>query len=633
MIEQNWAKFEADHEKLTSSKSDISIEHDYFKQHVYENMMQFFVAAQAALKTRIAELEAANQPTGASFADVSLPTESHARPSLPGISIPRLSGHLSDWRPFSEMFVSVVENQPAISAVEKMHYLHSSLEGEALDLIADLNISSDSLATAWEIITKRCDNKRLLISSHIDKLVSLTKMKQREDWEMKLGASSEFPSLGDLTSFLTGTVRALENISKNTPSHTPVSASTSERSKSSSQRVHATRVGEQTSLPSLAQSPATIHLAQAEQVTTTRASQREDSFMELIPNLNKRCCFCQKDHFIVFCPEFRDISPANRLKISQSFRLCFNCLGRHNVANCRLTRGCKSSQQSQKRSSQTQKLKTSEFQKQTSQSTSKPASCLHDKRYSHTPVLLATSLVQVISDDNTSHQARVLIDPGSELTLVTTHLVKRVNAAVQQVNIPLIGVGNTSLGKTLGCAHLTLRSTHSSSQTDVKAHILNQITTEIPPLELTQQNWTHLNELELADPNFRKPGPVDIFIRPDNLSKIITPSRVRFSNSTEPIAFHTIFGWSVIEPASSNDSIQSSRSLHLVNNHDLQDLLTMFWVQEEVPTISNISHTTAEAACEEHFQATHTRDQPGHYQVRIPLSDDISKLGNSKVIA
>jgi hypothetical protein len=40
--------------------------------------------------------------------------------------------------------------------------------------------------------------------------------------------------------------------------------------------------------------------------------------------------------------------------------------------------------------------------------------------------------------------------------------------------------------------------------------------------------------------------------------------------------------------------------------------------------------TQAEAACEDHFIRTHSRDPSGRYNVRLPLIADISTLGNSK---
>lgn len=96
MLKTNWKKFEADHEKLVSSKSDVSPEHDYFKNKWYEQTMKGFVQSEAALSTRIAKLDATEPPAGALLADASFQRASHHRPSLPGISIPKFSGNLSE---------------------------------------------------------------------------------------------------------------------------------------------------------------------------------------------------------------------------------------------------------------------------------------------------------------------------------------------------------------------------------------------------------------------------------------------------------------------------------------------------------------------------------------------------------
>ncbi|XP_053596168.1 uncharacterized protein LOC128668040 [Microplitis demolitor] len=148
MLKANWEKLEADHEKLVSSKSDVSPDHDYFKNKWYEKAMKAYVLSEAALSTRIAELEATEPPAGNSLADLSIQGASHHRPSLPGISIPKFSGSFSEWRHFQDLFVSLVGENPSISAVEKMHYLCASLEGDAASLIANLKISADSFASA-----------------------------------------------------------------------------------------------------------------------------------------------------------------------------------------------------------------------------------------------------------------------------------------------------------------------------------------------------------------------------------------------------------------------------------------------------------------------------------------------------
>ncbi|XP_011858260.1 PREDICTED: uncharacterized protein LOC105555830 [Vollenhovia emeryi] len=98
-----------------------------------------------------------------------------------------------------------------------------------------------------------------------------------------------------------------------------------------------------------------------------------------------------------------------------------------------------------------------------------------------------------------------------------------------------------------------------------------------------------------------------------------------------PIAQLSIFGWLVLGPVSLSP-LQMSTAHHIkVNQYDLdlQELLTRFWVQEELPTDAADQLTLEEQQCEDHYKATHSRDPTGRYIVRIPLKLPTSFLGNS----
>ncbi|XP_057329785.1 uncharacterized protein LOC130670399 [Microplitis mediator] len=212
-------------------------------------------------------------------------------------------------------------------------------------------------------------------------------------------------------------------------------------------------------------------------------------------------------------------------------------------------------------------------------------------------------------------------------------MVKKFGLLKKSSTIPILGVGSASPGTTLGLATLQLQSTHSPSQVQLDAHILPKITTHIPSVVVANQDWTHINNLELADPDFLTPGPVDILIGADNLRSILKSPRLVMRGSSEPMAIHTVFGWAVLGQASTASQLRPLRSLHLTSNEDLQDTLTKFWVLEEAPTTSETHLNLAESECEQHFSATHHRDDSGRYVVRLPLNSDISRLGNSKLTA
>jgi hypothetical protein len=149
MLNETWEKFEADHEKLLTSKTDVSKDLEYFKNDAYQTTMHVYVSGKAALRTRIVDLESAHHPpTGAKLANSSLLAPTHARPALPGINIEPFSGDIRDWRPFQDLFVSLVGESPTLSNVEKMHYLTSSLRGNAARLIGNLPVCGDQ----WRLV-------------------------------------------------------------------------------------------------------------------------------------------------------------------------------------------------------------------------------------------------------------------------------------------------------------------------------------------------------------------------------------------------------------------------------------------------------------------------------------------------
>ncbi|EZA62185.1 hypothetical protein X777_02810 [Ooceraea biroi] len=63
---------------------------------------------------------------------------------------------------------------PPLTRVEKLHYLRSSMQGSADQLIRSLPMTDDSLQASWDLLISRYENKRLIIQAHLDKLFDLT---------------------------------------------------------------------------------------------------------------------------------------------------------------------------------------------------------------------------------------------------------------------------------------------------------------------------------------------------------------------------------------------------------------------------------------------------------------------------
>ncbi|XP_043464500.1 uncharacterized protein LOC122499958 [Leptopilina heterotoma] len=324
-----------------------------------------YSSALAALLNLKDDLERDTTPTGLNLADTSASTSyAHPRSFLPKISLNTFSGEYTEWQAYSDLFSSLVGKNPDLTNVEKMHYLRSTLQGDASQLIASLPNSGPSFPTAWDTLVDRFENKRMLINSHLNKLLSppvinvksgkglqahlnttneaasalrtlgvpidhwdiilvhlLVRnldLASREAWELHLGSNSDYPTLDQLKTFISGRARALENIElekgnlKPSASKTPTPRPAPVRSNSNPARIHAT--------------------------TTTNSTQETPRQSQ--PNYE--CDDCSELHFITTCANYKDRTPNSRAQLVQEQRLCYNCLGRHNVRSCRNPTRCRS---------------------------------------------------------------------------------------------------------------------------------------------------------------------------------------------------------------------------------------------------------------------------------------------------
>ncbi|XP_077282302.1 uncharacterized protein LOC143908492 [Temnothorax americanus] len=157
---------------------------------------------------------------------------------------------------------------------------------------------------------------------------------------------------------------------------------------------------------------------------------------------------------------------------------------------------------------------------------------------------------------------------------------------------------------------------------------------ELSPGDRQKLEWPHLTKLTLADPDFLTPRPVDIIIGADSYGLIIKPNIIE-QDTLMPIAQLSIFGWLDLGPVDTSSS--ASATVHHASVQEREDaldeLLSRFWTQEEVPSSNNLDLTPDEQRCEEHFKSTVSRDSTGRYTVRLPLKSSPDTLGDSYLTA
>ena len=112
----------------------------------------------------------------------------------------------------------------------------------------------------------------------------------------------------------------------------------------------------------------------------------------------------------------------------------------------------------------------------------------------------------------TSHQLRILIDSGSEVSLISKSIVDLLKLPRQHLSIPILGVGGTHLTHSLEKVQRELRPIHKNLKVRIAAHIIRQVSSILPSEQCEQLMWSHTKKLNLANPTFWKPQPVNVLI-------------------------------------------------------------------------------------------------------------------------
>jgi hypothetical protein len=118
-----------------------------------------------------------NSPSGISEHSNSVHSgTSHIK--LPTIALPTFEGDTCSWLHFRDTFEALVVNNSTLSNVQRFHYLIASLKNEAKDLISNLQITNENFLVAWQLVTQRYNNTKLIAMMHAKHLCQMSQVKK-----------------------------------------------------------------------------------------------------------------------------------------------------------------------------------------------------------------------------------------------------------------------------------------------------------------------------------------------------------------------------------------------------------------------------------------------------------------------
>jgi len=349
------------------------------------------------------------------------------------------------------------------------------------------------------------------------------------------------------------------------------------------------------------------------------------------------CPFCNKAdaHPRHSCAVFTDSSPQVRKELTRKKGLCFNCLHNHPVNSCKSKFNCRHCNKrhhtllhdvaggasrdpatdQHHASLVTTTLVTRASTTVASDDTNRLSSLVGNtsipsKHSSH--VLLSTALACYHPTSGEPQTLRLLLDCGSQATLITDDCVQRLNLKTTKVNVPLIGLGQCELGFVKGITTLHISSIRNPENVIELQPLIVPHITHYTPTPMLTSHLTQSLGVELADEDHS--APIDILLGADVFPFVLLGGR-RVSDQKSPAALETIFGW-VLMGRMGADSIPR-QTLHVQTpEFDIKK----FWEMEEPPTLPGSE--VIDKRCEAFYIRTTHRNDSGRYVVALPFKSD-----------
>lgn len=244
--------------------------------------------------------------------------------------------------------------------------------------------------------------------------------------------------------------------------------------------------------------------------------------------------------------------------------------------------------------------------------------------------MLMTCQVSVEAPDGSMLKARALLDPASSSSFISERLVQSLGIPRSHNNVVVSGVaGLASPFPFKSVATLTITPSHSSNRrVTFTAIVVPCVTSDLPLSTVSlRPDWTHLQGLPLADPQFGTPGRIDLLLGVDVYVESLLHGR-RSGPPNSPVAFKTIFGW-VLAGKTQHTTSHHVTSHHVTTMLSDNDVLRKFWEVEEL-TSDNVPLSLEDQSVMNHFKDTHHQNPDGRFIVPLPRRTGVKPLRESR---
>ncbi|XP_060855180.1 uncharacterized protein LOC132932844 [Metopolophium dirhodum] len=644
--------FDARKRDLETLMSDFRLDQeDVMDQMVELGRIEEFIREHSVIETVVTDQYYSIQAVAGAVAGCKLDTviRSGSHINLPKIELPHFNGDIINWRSYRDTFTSLVHENSDLNSVERFHYLISSVSGAASTVVRSVPLTGPNYVVAWNALHDRFDSTRLILHAHLDKLFGFSPIKNESlhDLNNFLDVFKEntaaINALGvhDLSGFLLFYIasRVLDSSTKrlfeadrgthDLPTLNDLLILIQSRCK----------ILQNSSMSDAERKPAAF--------TRRKPVISRSSLLASTKDHDSHCYACQGTHYIYKCEKFKGLTTSARFQLVKSNNMCSNCLsGSHAVSTCPSKYSCRTCSgkhhsllhfESRKRQAGTNSINNAPAVPSSSVAPVGNLPSTDDTSFVGTVCsgnlsVLGTAVIRMYNQQGQWVPVRALIDCGSQISAITTKCATRLGLTRCNRKINVVGLSQSPVVQAKGvvlCSivpHMWL-----DRQLTCEPVLLSKITGLMPLKVLDLSIRTQYMDLELADPNFDRPGQIEFLLGADVYNHIFTDGyHVRHTPGL-PSAFETTLGWIIVGAAAASSTLSSQVSLSLTTEPSLKQLLNRFWEVEEPVVLPN--PFTEEQKCEEIFRRTTTRDPFGRYSVSFPFKTNPSVLGDSRSMA
>ncbi|KAH8373686.1 hypothetical protein KR200_000575, partial [Drosophila serrata] len=470
----------------------------------------------------------------------------HTPPStgcrLPPVDTEVFAGDYLRWPTFRDLFTAVYIHNSRLTPVEKLFHLLSKTTGEAHAIVAKAPLTNEGFVAAWQSLTDRFENRRLLVNSQLKILFNIQAVPQESGvalkdlqgtiqscltalemssiqvvawdsllvymvssklsevtlslWEQSIHNKDRIPTWKELDAFLTERHRTLESIDDVSPTnsrHFPPELSTP--------RAPAPR----------------LHSSDFRVTPTPRP---------------RRCDLCSmENHPLRRCPRFLKMTVVERSNIIRRKQLCLNCLARgHQQRDCPSAHSCLTCRKRHHTLLHPRNSLASSHS--SSHSSSQPNHRSSNPPPSPTDIMPVdpTAIIYVRNKAGESMPCRAILDSASQISFITSRLANQLNLNCRKSHTLVAGIGESSLNSDTA-VDILAQSRDASYRASFSAVVTDSITEYQPHFDINAVSWKIPENISLADPHFNRSDRIDLIIGAGLFFKIMATGQIHLGSA------------------------------------------------------------------------------------------------------